>query len=85
MSNVITVDFKGDSKEGYIIDGKNIEGIYINDLAASLTDDGSVVTGSKDGKFITGENLSLKRMNRFYLMWLAIFDESVIVKEDVKE
>lgn len=81
MSNVIEVDFLN-CKDGYILNGRKVEGVYVGDLAASLLNDGDCAIGFKDKDGVTGQRISLEDLNRFCFMWLCIFDESVIVKEE---
>lgn len=81
MGEVIEVDFLN-CKDGYILNGRKVEGVYMGDLAATLMDDGDCAIGFKDDDGITGQKISLEDLNRFCFMWLCIFDESVIVKED---
>lgn len=81
MSNVIEVDFIN-CKDGYILNGKKIEGVYVGKLAASILDNGNCAIGFKENTGITGQAISLEDLNRFCLMWLCIFDESVIAKEE---
>lgn len=81
MGEVIEVDFLN-CKDGYILNGRKVEGVYMGDLAATLMDDGDCAIGLKNDGEIIGQRISLEDLNRFCFMWLCIFDESVIVKED---
>lgn len=85
MSNVIKVDFgKDEENYGYLIDDNDgsIDGVYCGIISAMKLEDGSVVIGTKSDDGIEHAMLtSMDDINEFCLMWLLIFDESVI-KED---
>jgi len=84
VSNVIEVNFT-DIKEdsGYIINGYAVDGVYKGDIVAVRKDDSNCVLGFRgDGQVINPIESSIADLNRFCFMWLCIFDESVIVKED---
>lgn len=72
-------------KSGYITtdteSGCVIDGVYMDELAAFKQDD-TVYIGEKS-KFGVDNAvmLSVKEMNQFCLMWLAIFDPEVIKYE----
>lgn len=83
MSNVINVDFTNDD-EGYILNPPNVDGVYVDQLAATIVGDDNCIVGLKEDGGITGQTMTVKDLNRFCLMWLCIFDESVIVKEEVE-
>jgi hypothetical protein len=82
MSNVIDINFgQSEEKTGYLIDDRDgsVDGLYNGDLAAMKLEDGSVVVGTRaDGCIEQATLISMKDMNEFCLMWLLIFDESVI-------
>ena len=86
MSNVINVNFGPDEdKSGYLLDDRDnsVGGVYNGNIAAMKLEDGSVVIGTKSDDGIEQATLtSLEEMNECCLMWLLIFDESVI-KEDL--
>jgi len=80
MGEVIKLNFK-DTKEysGYIIDDKGkIKGVYNSDLVARYNGD----TCHIGYRAIDGINypveISLKDLNQFCIMWLAIFDPEVL-------
>jgi hypothetical protein len=85
MSNVIKADFGNtEDKAGYLLDDrdKSISGVYNGDIAAMKLNDDEVVVGTKTIDGIDNPTLTtMKEMNEFCLMWLLIFDQSVI-KED---
>ena len=85
MSNIIKANFGPDEeKSGYLMeDGSNglkvITGVYCGDIAAMKLADGSVVNGTKNDDSIEQATLvSMDEMNKFCLMWLCIFDPSVV-------
>ena len=78
--NIIKVDFKNDMS-GYVIEGESIEGVYNSDLCAVLLNDDKYkcVIGRKGDDHISdGILMTTKEMNDFCLMWLCIFNPSVI-------
>ncbi len=85
MSNVIKADFGSDAgKAGYLMDNKggDVDGVYNGDIAAMKLEDGNVVIGTKSVDGIEQATFaSMKDMNQFCLMWLLIFDPSVIAEE----
>ena len=86
MGDVIEVNFTDIKEdEGYIINGRAVDGVYKGDIVAVRKNDSDsdCVIGlrSIDG-VINPIELSIKDLNRFCFMWLAIFDESVLVKEE---
>ena len=82
MSNVININIKSNDNEGYILNGRSVEGVYVGDLTASITDDGKrFIVGLKEDRGIIGQTITLEELNRFCIMHLAIFYESVLVKE----
>jgi hypothetical protein len=87
MSNVIKYNFGPENeRSGYVIDEdkKCVDGVYCGGISAMKLGDGSVVIGTKTDDGIEQATLtSMKDMNEFCLMWLLIFDESVI-KEDLE-
>jgi hypothetical protein len=80
MSNVVNT--KQESKGYNLVDDK-VTGVYVEKLAAVVSIDfKDVLIGEKSADGIDcGVQLSMEDMNEFCLMWLLIFDESVI-KED---
>jgi len=89
MSNVIKADFgNDDSNNGYLVedlkgDKKAIPGVYCGNVSAMKLNDDEVVVGTKTIDGIDNPTLTtIKEMNEFCLMWLLIFDQSVI-KEDL--
>lgn len=81
MSNVIYGDFIS-CKDGYIMNGSEVEGVYVGDLAATSIDKDLCVIGFKDGDDkISGYEVSIEDINQFCLMWLCIFNEAVIAKD----
>lgn len=85
MKNVIQANFGNtEDKSGYLIDDrdKSISGVYNGDIAAMTLEDGNVVIGTKSSDGIDNTTFaSMKDMNQFCLMWLLIFDPSVIKEE----
>jgi hypothetical protein len=86
MSNVIKADFgNSEDKSGYLIDGrdKSVGGVYNGGIAGMKLEDGSVVVGTRsEGCIVQPTFINMKEMNEFCLMWLLVFDQSVI-KEDL--
>ena len=81
VDNVIEVDFKNEEDEGYLLQGDRVNGIHVKSLTA-VSQSGYVAIGGKgDGEITHPQFLSMDEMNRFCLMWLCIFDESVIKEE----
>ena len=81
MDNVIQVDFSSDD-EGYILEDGEVKGVYQEILGAYVYEKNSVAIGRRTSDGIdNAQIMSLDEMNRFCLMWLSIFDESVIAKE----
>lgn len=85
MTNLIQADFgNSEDKSGYLIDDrdKSVSGVYNGDIAAMKLEDGGVVIGTKSADGIEQATFaSMKDMNQFCLMWLLIFDPSVIREE----
>ena len=91
MSNVIKHDFtKDDDTHGYITNNTDennikIEGVYVENISA-MVDNGNVYLGTKGDNQIDDALLTnMKDMNEFCLMWLCIFNPSVIVEDDSQE
>ena len=87
MTNVIKYDFtKDNTKSGYLLDHKDSEkakvtGVYVDNIAAMVEHD-NVYLGTKADDGIDDTLLTnMEDINRFCLMWLLIFDPSVIIKE----
>jgi hypothetical protein len=79
--NVINVDFKNESDEGYLLQGERVNGIHVKSLTA-VSQSGYIAIGGKgDGEITHPQILSMDEMNRFCVMWLCIFNPEVI-KED---
>lgn len=85
MSNVIQADFgSSEDKSGYLIDDRDgsVDGVYNGGIAAMKLNGGDVVIGTKSKEGIEQATLaSMKEMNEFCLMWLLMFDPSVIAGE----
>lgn len=81
MTDNVTQLFPG--KDGYVMgEDSSIEGVYNAGLIATKIR-GEVVVGQKGDLAITNTVImSVKDMNRFCLMWLAIFDESVLARSE---
>jgi len=76
---------KDEDNRGYILDHDNpkakITGVYVENILA-MVDHGNVYLGTKaDGGVDDALLTNMKDMNEFCLMWLLIFNESVIVNE----
>lgn len=68
-------------ESGYVLTEDRVDGVYNKDLAA-MKMDGVVYVGQKSIDGIDSPvSMSAADMNKFCLMWLCIFDPSVI-KED---
>lgn len=68
-------------ESGYVLTDDRVDGVYNKDLAA-MKMDGVVYVGQKSIDGIDSPvSMSVSDMNKFCLMWLCIFDPSVI-KED---
>ena len=84
MGEVIDVNFT-DIKEdsGYILNDRAIDGVYKSNVVAVRTDlDNGCVIGLKgDNQVFNPVELSIDDLNEFCVMWLCIFNPSVI-KED---
>jgi len=88
MSNVIKYDFTNqeDGDSGYITDHTDtqnikIEGVYVKNISA-MVDNGNVYLGTKGDDGIEDALLTnMEDINQFCLMWLCIFNPSVIVEE----
>lgn len=87
MSNVIKHDFtQGNDKTGYLLEHSRgskskVTGVYVDNIAAML-DNGNVYLGVKGDDGIENAILTnMKDINEFCLMWLLIFDPSVIKEE----
>ena len=83
MSNVIKFpQFEDeDDSSGYIIDGREIKGVYHENLSA-MKDYDNVYLGIKADDGIDNAILTnVDDMNEFCLMWLLIFNSEVIVEE----
>lgn len=66
---------------GYLINDKTVEGVYVNNVAA-MVDYDNVYLGTKGDDGIDDPILTNKEdLNEFCLMWLLMFNPSVI-KED---
>lgn len=87
MGNVIKVNFKDkdDESKGYVLDDvkgrkAKVTGVYVKNIAAKV-DNVNVYLGTKADDGIDDALLTnIEDMNEFCLMWLLIFNESVIVK-----
>ncbi len=80
MSNIIELKPKDDGT-GYILNGRTVEGIYVNNISAKV-DYGNVYLGTKGEDGIDDSLLTSKEdLNQFCLMWLLMFNPDVI-KED---
>lgn len=85
MTNVIKHDFtKDNSKNGYLLNHDNnyakVKGVYVENICAMVKGD-DVYLGTKvDDGIDDALTTNMKDMNEFCLMWLCIFNESVIVK-----
>jgi len=88
MNNVIQANFGSDNNSGYITedikgsDKKDIKGVYNGGLIAVIDGGELYVGGDSDRVVSSPVKMSIKDMNQFCLMWLLIFDQSVI-KEDL--
>ena len=82
MGKVIEFPEKDDDDRGYLMtDDNDIDGIYAENVCA-MVDNGNVYLGTKGDRQIDDALLTSKEnLNRFCLMWLAIFDPDVL-KED---
>lgn len=83
MNNVIQVDFSTVESSGYVMDDSGkISGVYHEGLAA-MTGEGDAFVGAKTSDGIDCSVVTtIEDMNRFCIMWLCIFDESVISKDN---
>lgn len=87
MGKVIKYDFKkDDDRAGYLLDHTNetakVTGVYVDNISA-IVEHGNVYLGTKADDGIDDALLTnMEDMNQFCLMWLCIFNESVIVKGD---
>ena len=83
MSNIIKFPqtHDEDDNRGYVIEGRDIKGVYCENLAA-MKDYDNVYLGIKDDDGIDNAILTnVDDMNEFCLMWLLIFNSEVIVEE----
>jgi len=82
MGEVVDGNFANE-KSGYVTKGDSIEGVYNGSLCAVLVNGSKdkCTVGYTDDERVIGIEMTVKEMNEFCLMWLCIFDESVIVKE----
>lgn len=81
MNNVIHVDFGNDENCGYIMDGGRINGVY-SGLITAVRDDDVVYIGTKvDGGIDNVTKATMDEINEFCLMWLLIFNQSVIAED----
>ena len=82
MTNVIKANFGTDKENsGYLMDDRDnsVDGIYRGSIAAMKLEDGNVVIGTKSDDGIEQATFaSMDEMNEFCLMWLLIFNQSVI-------
>lgn len=85
MSNIIKHDFSHvNDRAGYLLNHDNnyakVEGIYVDNICAMVEGD-KVYLGTKaDDGIDDALTTTMKEMNEFCLMWLLIFNESVIAK-----
>jgi hypothetical protein len=85
VSKVINVDFN--QNEGYIMDNAypnslKIDGVYVGKLAGLVGDNGNCMVGLKADDSVTGQEMKVSELNRFCLMWLAVFDPDVLKEEE---
>ena len=79
MGELIRVDFSRSDDSGYVMDGENIDGIFVKDLCAVKNDVDVIMIGEKvDDGVENCVQLSIEDMNTFCIMWLAINDPDVI-------
>jgi hypothetical protein len=80
MGEVVSI--KKENK-GYNIVDEKVSGVFVENIVAIISDDKiDVLIGEKCDEGIENPlQVSMKDMNEFCLMWLLIFNESVI-KED---
>jgi len=87
MGDVIEVNFT-DIKEdsGYIMDGESVRGVYKGDVIAVKKDDDTCMLGFRSiGGVVDPIELTIEELNEFCLMWLLIFNPSVIKEDDQDE
>lgn len=86
MSNVIKGYFESDDKyKGYLLSHKGdksakVTGVYVNNIAAMVEHDNIYLGTKVDGGIDDVTLTNLKDINEFCLMWLLIFNPSVIVE-----
>ena len=83
MTNVIKFPeaHNEDDNSGYIIYGRDIKGVYYENLCA-MKDYNNVYLGIKADDGVDNAILTnIDDMNEFCLMWLLIFNSEVIVEE----
>jgi len=83
MGEVIKVNFT-DIKEdsGYIMDEGKIEGVYKGDLVAHNNKGNCYIGCRGDSEIYNPIQMSVKELNEFCIMWLAIFDPEVLNMDD---
>jgi len=88
MGDVIEVNFTDIKEdEGYIINGRAVDGVYKADIVAvrkSDSDSDCVIGLRGDSQVINPINTTIDKLNEFCLMWLLIFNPSVIKEEDYR-
>ncbi|MBL4664304.1 MAG: hypothetical protein JKY22_12305 [Flavobacteriaceae bacterium] len=79
MGELIKVDFSRSDDSGYVMDGSNVDGVYVKNLCAVKGDVDVIMIGEKvDDGVDNCVQLSIEDMNTFCIMWLAINNPDVI-------
>lgn len=81
MGEVVELNPESDST-GYLITGKTVDGVYVNNIAAMVNYD-NVYLGTKGDDGIDDALLTNKKdLNEFCLMWLLMFNPEVIKESE---